>query len=191
MTAVRTLVLILACACAGSAPQRPSTTVRGEIDAAEQAERARRHDVARTHYQRAIAIARDRASIVFARREFAETLITWGEYPEATVQLRAITEVAPDDASAWHDLGLLLHNQGDHTRAVASLERARALAPRDPRPRIALAALRWKLGDLDGALVEYRELRELDIPAQMRTRIDEVIRRLTTSLSARRQPVRP
>ena len=163
-------VLALA-ACGHAAPKQPSTTVRAEIEAAETAEKARQHDQARTHYQAAIAAARDPASIAYARREYAETLMSWGEVGEAMVQLEAVVAADPKNAAAWNDLGILRHNQGDDRRAVEALENARAAAPRDIRPRIALAALRWQTGDRAGATAEYKELLELDLPDRVRDKV--------------------
>jgi len=166
-------VVLWAAACASTpkAPPRPSADVRTEIEQAESAERARQHDVAREHYQRAVSAARDPASIAFARREFAETLMTWGEVPEAIKQLEGVVAAAPDHAASWHDLGILRHNQGDDAGATIALERARDLQPRDPRPRIALAALRWQRGDKPGAAAEYRALLELDLPERVRAKV--------------------
>lgn len=173
------MIALIVGACGPRAgPRRPSDAVRAAIDQAEAAEKARRHDVARGHYERAVASARDPASIAFARREYAETLVTWGEYPEATAQLEGAIAAVPD-ATAWHDLGLLRNNQGDVRGAVTALEQARALAPRDPRPRVALAVLRWKSGDLAGAAAEYRALLELELPDRLRAKVKWAIDELT------------
>ena len=155
---------------APGAPGAPSAQVRAEIEEAEAAEQARRHDVARAHYQRAVASARDPESVAFARREYAETLIAWGEYPEAIAQLEGAIAARPS-AAAWHDLGLLRNNQGDVRGALAALEQARALAPHDVRPRVALAALRWRSGDRAGATAEYRALLELPLPERLRAKV--------------------
>jgi tetratricopeptide (TPR) repeat protein len=170
LLALVALVALAGCGGRAPAPAGPSAQVRAEIEQAEAAERARRHDVAREHYRRAVAAARDAESIAFARREFAETLVSWGEYPEAIVQLEVSLAARPD-AGAWHDLGLLRNNRGDVPGALAALEQARALAPRDVRPRVALAALRWKSGDPSGAAAEYRALLELDLPQRLRARV--------------------
>ncbi|MGE0869446.1 MAG: tetratricopeptide repeat protein [Kofleriaceae bacterium] len=173
-------VVVLACSHP-SPPRAPSEAVRGEVERAEIAERARQHEVARDHYRRAIALARDPMSEAFARRELAETLISWGEYDGAVLELEAVVRLAPEHAAAWHDLGLLYHQRRDDVRAIASLEHARMAAPRDPRPRISLALLRWKRGDLSGATREYRDLLELDLPAGLRAKVqwalDELARR--------------
>jgi len=171
---MRRLLFVLA-ACGhphAPPPARPEPTVRDEVRLAEDAERQRRHDVAREHYERAVAGAHDPASVAFARHEYAETLVTWGEVPAAIAQLEAAVAAKPDDAGVWHDLGLARHHEGDDRGAVYALERARTLLPRDPRPRIALAALRWQLGDKPGAAAEYRALLELDLPDRVRTKVE-------------------
>jgi Flp pilus assembly protein TadD len=172
------VLVAAACASTPKAPRRPSATVRAEIEQAETAERARQHDVARAHYQRAVAAANDPASIAFARREFAETLITWGEVPEAMAQLEGVVAAAPDHAASWHDLGILRHNQGDDAGAATALERAKDLAREDPRPRIALAALRWQRGDRAGAQAEYRALLDLDLPTKVREKVKWALQEL-------------
>ncbi|MDQ3299477.1 MAG: hypothetical protein M3619_23100, partial [Myxococcota bacterium] len=61
----RVLVFVVLAACGGRTPgprvnpTTPDPEVRSALDQAEAAERARRHDAARVHYERAIAIARD------------------------------------------------------------------------------------------------------------------------------------
>jgi tetratricopeptide (TPR) repeat protein len=170
IAALTALAALTACGGRARPPAGPSPEVRAEVERAEAAELARRHDVARAHYQRAIADARDPTSVAFARREYAETLIAWGEYPEAIAQLEGSLAARPS-AAAWHDLGLLRNNGGDVRGAVAALEQARALAPRDFRPRVALAALRWKAGDRAGATAEYRALLELPLPERLRAKV--------------------
>jgi tetratricopeptide (TPR) repeat protein len=173
------LLAALTVSCGGAArpPAEPSPAVRTELAQAEAAERARRHDAARVHYERAIAAARDPASEGLARREYGETLATWGEATAAIAQLQAAVRARPD-AGAWHDLGLLHHQRGDLPAAVAALERARSLAPTDVRPRVALAAQRWKAGDRAGAAAEYRGLLELALPQRLREKVEWALREL-------------
>jgi len=170
----RCLVLLwLAAACAHrAAPRGPALAVRTEVAAAETAEKARRHDVARVHYERAIDQARDPDSIAFARHEYADTLVTWGEAPQARAQLEIAVAANPTDASVWHDLGLLRHAAGDDPAAIQALARAEQLAPRDARPRKALAALYWKRGDKANAALEYRRMLELDLPDRLRAKVE-------------------
>ncbi|HEY4180794.1 MAG TPA: tetratricopeptide repeat protein [Kofleriaceae bacterium] len=170
---------LAACAHGQHASPPPDDTTKREVAAAEAAERHRQHDVARTHYEAAVAAAKTPESIAFARKEFAETLISWGEYPAATTQLETVVSVRADDAAAWHDLGMLYHHAGDEGRAINSLEKSRALAPNDPRPRVTLAVLRWKAGDLAGAKTEYQDLLKLDLPDRLREKVEWAIRELS------------
>jgi Flp pilus assembly protein TadD len=162
---------VVACAHPVVAPG-PSPETRAEITSAEDAELHRHHDVARARYEQAIASARDPASESFARRQYAETLADlWGEVDAAQSQLAIAVAIAPDDAAAWHDLGLVRHRRGDSPGAIDALEHAKQLAPRDIRPRQALAALRWHLRDFDGATAEYKALLALDLPERLRAKI--------------------
>lgn len=174
MTRLAATVVLLV-ACARPAPRGPAPIVIREIEQAETAERARRHDEARRHYQQAVASATDPTSIAFARREYGETLMSWGEFPEAIAQLEGVIAVDPGHVASWNDLGLLHHNQGNETRALHALERAKTLAPRDWRPRRNLAVLRWKRGDRAGALAEYRAMLELELPDRLQAKVQWAI----------------
>lgn len=174
----RAVLALLLFACARPAPRGPAPIVQSEIEQAETAERARRHDEARAHYKRAVASATDPTSIAFARREYGETLMSWGEYPEAIAQLEGVIAVDPKHVASWNDLGLLHHNQGNDARAIEALERAKSLAPNDFRPRRNLAVLRWTRGDRAGALREYREMLELELPDRLRAKVKWAIEEL-------------
>src|SRR5829696_1028753 len=96
------LVALLACGGRTPAAREPAAAVKTEIDRAETAERARKHDVARVHYERAIALATDPASNAFAQREYAERRASWGEVPAAIAQLEQSVQLVGDNAGAWH-----------------------------------------------------------------------------------------
>lgn len=190
--AARVLVLGLACACGGHAanpqtPHAPSAGVRADIDAAETAERARQHDVARERYQRAVRDATDPASIAYARSAFAETLASWGEYAEAIAQFQAVIAVAPRDAEAWHDLGILYEKQQDE-RALAAVQRSHELAPRAIPPLKTLALLYWKRGDYAAATATYHELLELDLPEGLRHQVQWALEQLARPNGGRVEP---
>lgn len=184
------LALVAACGAAPPAPPRatiaPATTAA--VERAEAAERARQHDVARAAFTAAIADAPDVPSAVFARRAFADMLLQWGDLAAAHAQLAAITQATPSDASAWHDLGIVASAEADDIGARAALTEARRLAPRDLRPRLALAALAWRTGDRDGARVEYEALLELDPPAALRAKIEWALRTLADPAAAAPPP---
>jgi len=173
-----------ASACAGTARPAvhgPSNTVRAEIERAEQAELARQHDVARTHYELAIAHAKDPQSIGYARREYAETLATWGEIVAARDQLELAVAATPGDPIAWQMLGIVRASDAirDMGGAFAALERSKALAPRAWIPRRDLAVLHWKLGHRAEALAEYRAMLELELPARLREKVTWAIEQLS------------
>jgi tetratricopeptide (TPR) repeat protein len=178
------LVVVVA-ACGAAQHPAPQPNVRAEVRAAELAERARQHDVARTKYEQAVADARDPASIGFARFRFGETLATWGEYAQAQQQLEAAVAATPDDPAPWHDLGVLREHAGDSRGALAAFEHAKADAPTDWRPRLSLAALHWKLAgaclhdaggsctpEIDAAKAEYRAMLALDLPQRLRDKVE-------------------
>jgi tetratricopeptide (TPR) repeat protein len=130
---LRWWLCVALCACAKPATVRgPSDAVKAEIERAEAAEQARQHEVARSHYERAIARATDPQSIGYARREFAETLATWGEIEAARGQLEQAVAASPDDPIAWQMLGVVRASKevDDVPGAIAALERSKALAPR-------------------------------------------------------------
>jgi tetratricopeptide (TPR) repeat protein len=193
MRAVAVAVLLAACGHAPPpAPQGPDPVVRREIEQAELAEKQRRHDVARTHYEAAVAAAHDPKSIWFARREYAETLATWGEYGPAIRHYEAALAAHAEDAKAWHELGMLRFHEGDTTGAIAAFERSRALAPKDLRPYRELGIAHWKLAEQtkrkaglarfarsDEANVEYaraeavyKDMLRLELPDRVRKSVE-------------------
>ena len=170
----RWLVLLAACAHPPP-PQDPGKVVRGDLDRAEDAERHRQHDVARTEYERAVADAKDPQSISLARREFAETLGTWGELPKAIEVLERAAQLVPGDAPVWNDLGVFYHLQGDDRKALAALEKSKQLAPRDWHPRRQLAMLLVVMHDYDRATEEYRAMLDLDLPDRLRAAVHKAL----------------
>jgi Flp pilus assembly protein TadD len=171
--------LAAALAACAHAATGPSPATRAAIERAEAAELRRDHAQARAVYQDAIAGAPDVPSAVFARREYESALVAWGELTGAIAQLEVIVRIAPDHAPSWHDLGILRHAQGDDAGAAAALRRAKELAPTDPRPRIALAALLWRTGDRPGAAAEYRGLLGLELPQRVRAKVEWALGELT------------
>ena len=145
--------------------------MRADIARAEDAELHRRHDVARVEYERAVADAKDPESASLARREYAETLATWGELPKAV----EILEGAPRDAAVLNDLGVFYHLQGNDPKALAALEKSKELAPRDWRPRRQLAMLLVVMHDYDRASAEYRAMLDLDLPDRLRAAVRKAL----------------
>lgn len=172
------MVALAVVAACGGAPRGPAASTRAAVTHAEELERARRHDEARVAYEQAIADAPDQVSEVYARLELASQLAFWRDLPAAIAQLEAVVVLDDRSARAWHDLGILRHASGDDAGARAALDRAITLAPRDPRPRIALAALLWDRGELGGARTQYRALLELELSDAVRAKVEWALTQL-------------
>ena len=165
--------------------------MKDEIQAAEKAELVRRHDLARGHYEQAVALAHDPASEDFARYKFGETLATWGEFAAAIAQLEKAVAAKPGDAAAWHDLGVLREHEGNTPGAIAALAKARDLAPEDFRPRRTLAVTLWKHGYRERAAAEYREMLKFDLPDRLRTQVQWALDQLARTGTASPSPTAP
>ena len=166
-------------ACAHARPAPPPDPVRDEIERADAAERARRHDDARGHYERAVALAQAPADRERAHREYAEMLAQWGELEAARGHFESAIAAAPDSPVAWQELGIVKNGLGDIPGAFAALEKSKQLAPRAWIPRRDLAVLHWKLGQRAEALAEYRAMLELDLPPRLREKVQWAIDQLT------------
>lgn len=165
------MVVLAACTAQAAQPRIPSGAVAEHVKLAEDAELARQHDVARAEYLRAITEAHDPANEAYARKEYAETLQTWGELAEMRTQLERVVALRPADAGAWHDLALVYHHDGDDDHAISALERAKQLVPHDYRPRRTLAVLWWTRHDFDRAAAEYRAMLDLELPDRLREKV--------------------
>jgi Flp pilus assembly protein TadD len=106
-------------------------------------------------------------------------LLLVDERAAAADELARVTVLRPEDARAWHDLGIVRHSLGDVDGAAAALGQAKALAPDDARPRIALAALFWERGDKVAAKQEYEQLLALDLPPRVRAKVQWAIGELS------------
>lgn len=171
-------------ACAGA--PRPQPAAPATLDTLEQAEareRARRYDEARNLYRSAVDTAPDDRSRAYAARRFAAALLFWGELEAAEAELVTVVRLEPADPAAWHDLGIVRHRRGDIAGAEHALRRALANAPRDPRPRIALAALLVNERRLREALAQYEALLELELPERTRAAVERGIELLRRELS--------
>ncbi len=178
------MATIALAACAHASATGPSAATRAAVTDAENAELRRDHAGARQRYQRAIADAPDPPSVVCARREYAAALESWGEVSAAIAQLDAVVAVDAENAPSWHDLGILRHAQGDDRGAAVALRNAERFAPDDPRPRIALAALLWRMGDRQGAAGEYRVVLTLEIPQRVREKVQWALKELARAPGA-------
>ena len=168
-------ILVLASCASKPPPAALAPATLKTIAAAAGHERQRRYDRARALYRQAVRAAPDRASGAYAARKFAMALLFWGEYGPARRELQRAVRLVPEDVASWHDLGMVDHRLGDLPAAEADFRQAKTLAPADPRPRIALAALLWKQSRLPAALGEYRELLRLELSPALREKVEWAI----------------
>ena len=182
---------VLAGACGGARAeerQEPAASTRALLTRAREAERARRYDRARELYLRATREAPDRHSQALAWRELGSALIFWGELDEASRALGRVVAIDPGAVSAWHDLGIVRAKLDDPAGAERAFRRAIALAPEEPRPRVALAALLVRQRRWNDALAEYRVLARLELPEAMRKAVARAIQLLEVERRRRGAP---
>lgn len=164
-------------ACGGNAPAAmvPSPTTQALLERAQLAERQRDYGAARGLYREAVDRAPDVRNRAYASRELASALAFWGLYSEARAALEVAVAADPSLVSAWHDLGILRARAGLWVEARRALEQAVERAPREPRSRIALAALLVQRRALDEAAHHYRVLLQLEIPETIRRAVHRAL----------------
>jgi tetratricopeptide (TPR) repeat protein len=102
-------------------------------------------------------------------RSSAVEYISREEWRQAALQLGNIVQVAPNDAEAWRELGLVqlreaTREDGDRflQDAVRSLRKAAELAPDDPRPHRWLLEVELRLGNSGQAREHAQQLAKLE-----------------------------
>lgn len=184
----RALLCVLVSGCL-SGSQGSATTIHPTTlqlhEQAEAAERKRDHTAARSFYQRAIDTAPDSASAAFANREMASALVFWGEDEGAVLLLDKSLEHDPLQVPVWHNLGIIQAKLGEPQKARTALERAVTLAPKEPRSRMALAALLVNLSEFSLAQSHYKTLLTLEIPPKIERAIHKALEILQAEIKSR------
>jgi Flp pilus assembly protein TadD len=155
---------------------------------AEAAERKREHHKARAFYQRAVDTAPDAASAAFATREMASALLFWGEEEGAALLLDKSLQHDPQQVPVWHNLGVVQAKLGKSEEARSALERAIELAPKEPRSRMALAALLVNLSEFRLAKSHYEILLTLKIPEKIERAIHKALEILQVEIERESPP---
>jgi len=181
------LLMSLATACGGppKSPNAPkaSPSVLALLDQAQEAERARDYATARAFYQQAIDEAPNAHSAALATREMASALVFWGEYAAAETYLETSLSHDAGQARVWHDLALVQQHNKKPERALVSLERALVLAPKEPRVRVAYAALLVTQKRYADAIVQYEFLLTLHIPPRIENATHKALQMLRNELA--------
>lgn len=98
------------------------------------------------------------------RLNLGRALLELGDVDAAVDAARVAVQAAPGTAQPLYDLGQFLAAAGRDKEAAAALERAAAMDPDDPRPRLALGYVRLAQGDYPRGWPLY-EVRKL-VPGQ-------------------------
>jgi tetratricopeptide (TPR) repeat protein len=125
-----------------------------------------RSDRALSHLDRAVRTRPDDPDAIYER---GLALYELCRFPEAQRAFERALALAPDDAWAMHHLGLVLERRGD-PRAEAVLAKARAAAPQEFRPELAVApaAFRAEVDAAVAALPEPERRALAHVPVEVR-----------------------
>jgi tetratricopeptide (TPR) repeat protein len=91
-----------------------------------------------------------------------DTFILGADLDLAMQVLDAVTELAPDDAEAWHQRALVFFMKGDNQRALSDLNHALEADPRHYKALRDLGVVLRQTGDKKGALEAYRKALEIN-----------------------------
>jgi tetratricopeptide (TPR) repeat protein len=90
--------------------------------------------------------------------------------------LDAVTDIAPDDAEAWHQRAIVSFMQKDSRRALGELRRALNIDPRHYKAIRDLGMVLQQSGDKKGALEAYRQALKVNpFLEQARQAVDELV----------------
>jgi Flp pilus assembly protein TadD len=95
--------------------------------------------------------------------DYGVGLLLQGDLPRAQRAMRWVQALVPLDVRGYLGLGRVYLTEGDLLAARTQFEKARRIAPRDPRPRAFLAATERRMGQYDSALALLQPL-ERDYP---------------------------
>ncbi len=109
-------------------------------------------------------------SDVESRQKLAEIYFSLDEIEEATAQLEALLQYAPDSYYAMYRLAQVAKEQGELRRAAELFQRAVAAEPRHQASRVELGRVLTELAEFDRAASVYREALKLS-PGDWRLRV--------------------
>jgi tetratricopeptide (TPR) repeat protein len=90
--------------------------------------------------------------------------------------LDAVTDIAPDNAEAWHQRAIVSFMQKDNRRALGELRRALSIDPHHYKAIRDLGMVLQQIGDKKGALEAYRQALEINpFLEQARQAVDELV----------------
>ena len=125
-----------------------------------------RSQLALPHLDRAAAVLRDDADVTYERGVALYELCRFDEAERAFERTLAL---APGDAWALHQLGLVVERHGDRKRSESLLARARKLAPEDFPPEVSVdeEAFRSEVREAIAALPPEERLALSTVPVEI------------------------
>jgi tetratricopeptide (TPR) repeat protein len=114
------------------------------------------HAAAVESYEQALAIEPALASDPAVLGQLGYSALRSEMFAEASEALRTLTEIAPDDAAGFINLGLARMGLGDSAGAEEALRRAAELKPGDHRPHVYLGNMHVRHGRTDKAIESFR-----------------------------------
>jgi predicted Zn-dependent protease with MMP-like domain/Flp pilus assembly protein TadD len=118
------------------------------------------------HLDRATAVLKEDADAAYER---GVALYELSRFPEAEKAFERTLAIAPGDAWALHQLGLVAERRGDRKRAESLLARARTAAPQDFPPEVAIdeEAFRREVRAAIDALPEEERRAIAEVPVEV------------------------
>jgi len=110
-------------------------------------------------YQSALRL---REGMPRALQALAKALRSAGQLPESLDTLRKVVEIAPSDAGAWYQLGMVESDLQRNRDAIEHLRRATSLDPNLPGVHTTLAHAQFSEGQLEEATSALREALQID-----------------------------
>jgi len=97
-----------------------------------------------------------------ARNAYAVFLFGQQEDEAAIAEYRSATNINPDYAPPYNQLGYALRRVGDYAGAEEAFQRYTSLIPDQPNPYDSYAELLMKMGRFDESIVKYEQALEVD-----------------------------
>lgn len=142
----------------GRAAVHPATAALAEVGIAKVHAARGEPAIARKHFERAVALAPDDATV---RAELGFQAYRDGRRDDAIEYYRQALEIEPDDAVTWNTYGFLHLLDGNADEAARAFERSIAIRP-SADVLANLGTLRSQAGEHEAATALYRRALELD-----------------------------
>lgn len=142
-------------------------------------EQRRQLDAAARAYQRAWSLRENHPGLI---DKLAGVLAQSGEYARARDLYARVTERDSSDSRAFYNLGVMLDALGDGEQALVAYEKALSIAPHFADGRLNHAINLFEMKRFEEALDSYEALLALEIDADRRQQVTQIVNQLRTAL---------